>query len=254
MPQTKKTVKNTKSAPKAVVKKSAPSKPAQKGGKSTVKKVAPAKSAAKKAQVKKTTKSQKGGSVESRVRYFKIVGEEGEKGRGRFSGRKPKQAANKALTSILKEKDGDGESTKGQFKFSIVECTRGSKNKVYSYVGEKVELDEPMTVQIGDKKITYKHSNVVSKDKEVNAAAQKGGKTPRTSAASKKSAPAKKGKAAAPAKKAPANKTVAAKKSAPVKKAAAATTTKKTTAKKAASKQPSPAKKGGKKAAVKASH
>ena len=62
---------------------------------------------------------------------------------------KPKQAANKALTSILKLREGAGKSTKVQIRFSIVECTRGSKHKEYSYVGERVELEKPMEVKIG---------------------------------------------------------------------------------------------------------
>ncbi len=134
------------------------------------KKTKPAKKAAKK-QAKKSTKKvktepkQTGGSG---TRYFKVV-VEGEDPHGRFSGTKPKQAANKALTSLIKSREKDGESTDGKIKFSIVECTRGSRHKTYNYVGERVELDNPMEVIIGsgsnEKRIKYKFNNKVMKDK-----------------------------------------------------------------------------------------
>jgi len=95
------------------------------------------------------------------TRYFKIADMDGGF-RGRFSGRKPKQAANKALTSILKE-NNDGGATKGKIKFSIVECTRGSNCKQYNYVGERKKLPDPMVVKIGEKEIKYEFSNVVKK-------------------------------------------------------------------------------------------
>ena len=102
------------------------------------------------------------------VRYFKIV--DGDTTKGRFSGTKPKQAANKALTSILKSKKGAGKAVTGKIKFSIQECTRRKSRKVYNYVGERIQLSEPMEVEIGkgaDKKtITYKFNNRVMKDKK----------------------------------------------------------------------------------------
>ena len=101
-------------------------------------------------------------------RYFKVVYENGQP-KGRFSGTKPKQAANKALTSILKNRESDGKSTTTKIKFSIIECTRGSKHKEYNYVGERVKLDKPMEVTIGKganaKTIKYRYNNKVFKDK-----------------------------------------------------------------------------------------
>lgn len=120
--------------------------------------------------VTKKTSSLKGGSKVPTSRYFKVVLNEGE-AFGRFSGSKPKQAANKALTSILRKKRHEKKSTKGKIHFSIVECTRGSKRKEYNYVGNRVKLDDPVTVNIKGKEVTYQYSNVVRKDK----AAQSGG-------------------------------------------------------------------------------
>lgn len=119
---------------------------------------------AKKTTTKKTTSESKN----STPRYFKVVYENGQP-KGRFSGTKPKQAANKALTSILKTRESDGKSTTTKIKFSIVECTRGSKHKEYNYVGERVKLDKPMEVTIGKganaKTIKYRYNNKVFKDK-----------------------------------------------------------------------------------------
>jgi hypothetical protein len=102
---------------------------------------------------------------DEKKRYFKYV-YEGEVS-GRFSGNKPKQAANKALTSIAK---GMGVNAEGaEINFSIVECTRGSKRKVYKYKGRRVKLDKPMEVLIKGKEgnagktIVYNYNNKVQK-------------------------------------------------------------------------------------------
>lgn len=168
--------------------KKAGTKPAKKAGgkvakKSATKKTASSKStskSAKKSAPKKDAK-QTGGNTDdtesenSRTRYFKVMVEGGD-AHGRFSGSKPKQAANKALTSILKSREKDGKGTNGEIKFTIVECTRGSKHKSYNYVGQRVKLDDPMKVTIGAgpeaKVIEYKFNNKVMKDKTVQAPAK----------------------------------------------------------------------------------
>jgi hypothetical protein len=100
------------------------------------------------------------------VRYFKLTFE-GADPRGRFSGTKPKQAASKALTSIINQRKASSTETVGEFNFSIVECTRGSKNKQYNYIGECVKLEQPTRVQIKgtNKEIVYNFNNKVRKDK-----------------------------------------------------------------------------------------
>jgi len=105
-------------------------------------------------------------AIKAGLRYFKLDFE-GEVG-GRYSGKKPKQAANKAYSSIVKKKGMEGGSPRIQF--SIKECTRGSRQKTYTYDGERIELEEPVIVNIkkGDKKtITYKFSNKLSKAKNI---------------------------------------------------------------------------------------
>jgi hypothetical protein len=112
----------------------------------------------------------------SDTRYFRVI-YEGQEPRGRFSGSKPKQAANKASTSIFKVKKKNSEPLDVKISFCIVECTRGSKNKKFFYTGEKVQLEVPLKVTINkggvnkkgeaaeEKDIFYKSNNRVMKDK-----------------------------------------------------------------------------------------
>ncbi|MBA42668.1 MAG: hypothetical protein CMF62_01490 [Magnetococcales bacterium] len=151
----------------------------QTGGKTAqAKKEAPAKVAPVKATPAKATPAKEApakveaqtGGVVKKDRYFKVIYGGGE-AHGRFSGSKPKQAANKALTSILKELKNEKKNTKGKIDFQIRECTRGSKCKEYSYVGERRKLDQPLEVQLKKvlddsgkpKTIKYAYENVVRK-------------------------------------------------------------------------------------------
>lgn len=176
MPSSKVT-KKTVPAKKTVAKKAVPTKKPvskapvkqMKGGSKPVvqKKVAKTPAKVKKSAGKKTP-VQKGGN--NRPRFFKLVLSEGESPTGRFSGKKPKQAANKALTTLLKARKEKGETVTDKLKFSIVECTRGRKNKQYFYTGQRVELPNPTKVLIkkedGSKDtITYNFTNKVYKDK-----------------------------------------------------------------------------------------
>ncbi|AYV84426.1 MAG: hypothetical protein Hyperionvirus25_12 [Hyperionvirus sp.] len=104
-------------------------------------------------------------------RYFKCV--YNDKTYGRLCGLKPKQAANKAFTSLLKHMKKSGQVyAGGKINFSIVECTRGSKHNTYCYIGERKPLQSPVDVHIKvknkegeavEKKVTYFHKNHVKK-------------------------------------------------------------------------------------------
>ena len=95
---------------------------------------------------------------------------------GRICGKKPKQAANKCFTSLLKHLKKSGTVYAGEkLSFSIVECTRSSKHCEYLYVGERTQLAAPVEVSIqvknktGDmdnKVVTYRHKNIVRKVKK----------------------------------------------------------------------------------------
>lgn len=115
---------------------------------------------------------------DGRLRYFKLM--YGGEVKGRFCGRKPKQAANKAFSSIIKEKlSGGGNGVISNVEFSIRECTRGSKQKDYYYNGSREELKNHVAVQIqsggSTKTITYKFQNKLQKSKAPAAAKQAGG-------------------------------------------------------------------------------
>ena len=110
------------------------------------------------------TQEQEGGK---RKRFFKCVYE--GKVHGRYSGDKPKQAANKAFTNIIRTLPEGGVGKK--VRFQMKECTRGSNQKTSTYEGERVKLDTPLKIEIKKntdkpKVIEYKFTNRINKVKE----------------------------------------------------------------------------------------
>lgn len=152
----------------------------------TLKKTVSKKGAAKRVATKKAIKKvntnveadvdaevedQKNTKKTGNERYFKIL--DGENRTGRFKGTKPKQAACKAFTAIVKSL-GDKYVLGTTIPFTIVECTRRSSNKEYNYNGRKAELDTPHQVEIKKENnetsyITYKYKNYIKKDKVIVA-------------------------------------------------------------------------------------
>lgn len=103
---------------------------------------------------------------EQKIRYFKCIYDNKEF--GRYCGRTPKQAASKALTSIIKSNGGNNECVDKKFNFVLRECTRGYKSKEKKYEGSRVKLNDPIIVKISnkinsdkDKTITYKFLNKI---------------------------------------------------------------------------------------------
>jgi hypothetical protein len=86
--------------------------------------------------------------VGGKLRYFKLF--YNNQNKGRYCGKKPKQAANKAFSSIIKELNANGknEGVNVDIHFSIMECTRNSKRKEYRYMGKREVLPEPVPVYI----------------------------------------------------------------------------------------------------------
>jgi len=147
---TKKTVKKTKKSTKGktVVKKA---------GKKIVKKV--------KVPKKKSSEPEIKLSDENKKRFFKLIYGDDTVPIGRFSGKKPKQAANKAHTSIVKSLEDQGKQVIGvDIKFALKECTRWNKkkckkdsngdkvDKIYHYVGKRELLPEKVPVDHVQKK------------------------------------------------------------------------------------------------------
>jgi hypothetical protein len=89
---------------------------------------------------------------------------------GRFKGIRPRQAANKAFSAICKEQTKEGKNIIGkEIIFSIIECTRKTKNRKFNYIGKREELKEKSVreVQVGGskeaRKIIYKFKNNIRK-------------------------------------------------------------------------------------------
>ena len=111
-------------------------------------------------------------SLDDKLRYFKLYYNDNIC--GRYSGKKPKQAANKAFSSIIKDmkKTDNKEGVNIDITFTIKECTRNSFHKEYKYVGKRLLLKSPVkvTIENGDgtsKDIVYKYHNELKKAPKV---------------------------------------------------------------------------------------
>jgi hypothetical protein len=70
----------------------------------------------------------------NKPRNFKLINSSTGEYYGRYIGKTPKQAANKAFSSLLRKKYIQNNEI---INFSIIECTRYSKNKIYNYYGKR---------------------------------------------------------------------------------------------------------------------
>jgi hypothetical protein len=110
-----------------------------------------------------------GDEANSKLRYFKLI--YNNQIQGRYCGKKPKQAANKAFSSIIKDCKKSGQQNGGvnvDINFTIKECTRNSKHKEYKYIGKREVLVNPVKVEIANsdgsiKQIEYKYHNKLQK-------------------------------------------------------------------------------------------
>lgn len=87
---------------------------------------------------------------------------------GRYKGKKPKQAAGKAFTSIIRQlKDTYVLGT--EVAFSVFECTRGSNHKESCYVASRTELENPTLITIDgkDKPVVYRFNNKIRKVRDL---------------------------------------------------------------------------------------
>lgn len=81
-----------------------------------------------------------------KTRSFKIKLAE-EKAYGRYTGDSPYQAANKALSELIRKKKQDGKATTGKINFTLIESTKGSSNKEHKYTGKRIPLKKPITYE-----------------------------------------------------------------------------------------------------------
>ena len=109
---------------------------------------------------------------------------------GRYNGDSPYQAANKALSEIIRNKVKNSESVSVEINFYLVESTKGSKKKSHQYTGKRIQLDTPVTYKVGDQEIIKNYKNILKKvkqneDSEKNTVTKKSTKTTKKVAAKK---------------------------------------------------------------------
>lgn len=98
-------------------------------------------------------------------RSFKVKLSEEAELYGRYNGDSPYQAANKALSEIIRNKVKGAEAVDGDITFYLVESTKGSAKKTHQYVGKRVQLDSPVEYKVGDQIIIKKFKNLLKKVK-----------------------------------------------------------------------------------------
>jgi hypothetical protein len=89
---------------------------------------------------------------------------------GRYNGDSPYQAANKALSEIIRNKVKNNESIDSEINFYLVESTKGSKKKSHQYIGKRVQLDTPVIYKVGEQEIVKNFKNILKKVKRINEA------------------------------------------------------------------------------------
>jgi len=100
-------------------------------------------------------------------RSFKVKLEPNGPQYGRYNGDSPYQAANKALSEIIRTRVKNTLPVDENINFFLVESTKGSGKKIHQYVGHRMKLDNPVTYQVNDgQTITKEYKNVLRKVKK----------------------------------------------------------------------------------------
>jgi len=83
---------------------------------------------------------------------------------GKFKGNKPKIAANRAFSSLVKFIDIDKSNEDGFLgKFLVFVIKDLNTNDEYKYIGNRIKLKNPVKVTKDGKEIEYKYKNVIGK-------------------------------------------------------------------------------------------
>jgi hypothetical protein len=101
-----------------------------------------------------------------RTRSFKVKLTQTDPAYGRYNGDSPYQAANKALSEIVRNFIKEGGDANAEHVFWLIESSKYSKKRVHQYRGKRCQLDEPVKYQIGDSTITKHHKNELKKIKK----------------------------------------------------------------------------------------
>jgi hypothetical protein len=105
---------------------------------------------------------------QKRNRSFKVKLSEEDQSYGRYNGDSPYQAANKALSEIIRNKVKAGEAVEGKLTFWLIESTKGSSKRVHQYEGERIKLAEPVKYKVGDNEIVKEYKNILKKIKKAD--------------------------------------------------------------------------------------
>jgi hypothetical protein len=103
-------------------------------------------------------------------RSFKVKLSQESELYGRYNGDSPYQAANKALSEIIRNKVKNNESVFDEINFYLVESTKGSLKKSHQYFGKRIELETPVIYKVGDQEIVKNFKNILKKVKKISDA------------------------------------------------------------------------------------
>jgi hypothetical protein len=116
-----------------------------------------------------------GGANTKGNRSFKVKLEQNGPLYGRYNGDSPYQAANKALSEIIRTKVKQNLPDNDDIKFFLVESTKNSSKKTHEYVGRRTKLAAPVEYEVANgQTIKKEYKNVLRKVKKT---VQKGGST-----------------------------------------------------------------------------
>ena len=91
---------------------------------------------------------------------------------GRYNGESPYQAANKALSEIIRNRVKNSQNSDEEITFFLVETTKGSLKKTHQYTGRRMKLDVPVEYTVGETVVKKEFKNILRKVKKTG---QKGG-------------------------------------------------------------------------------
>ena len=124
-----------------------------------------------------------GGNKKDKSRSFKVKLAENGDQFGRYNGDSPYQAANKALSEIIRNKIKNSESVDDEITFFLVESTKGSSKKVHQYNGQRIKLDNPVQYTVANgQTITKEFKNILRKVKKPTRRGARGGRRANTEA------------------------------------------------------------------------
>ena len=117
-------------------------------------------------------------AVRKGTRSFKVKLENNGPQYGRYNGDSPYQAANKALSEIIRNRVKNNQPTDQDITFFLVESTKGSGKKVHQYVGKRMKLAQAVTYTVDNGQvITKEFKNILRKVKKSELNQQGGAQT-----------------------------------------------------------------------------